>query len=331
MKNIKCFVSMRTDVKHTNVVDSPLYVPVYCGAAFEKEKDSAILGDDTGDQISDKKEYLSEFTVQYWVWKNVQIDYYGLCHYRRYLAFQVPHIIPREADGLYRIPYLNKFFSEKLGLLDVETQMREIEKYDLLVNESVAVRHMPNINGQQETVYDHWKTAGSMLLDTNYIDYMLEIIQQRRPDVYDAACQYMFGGLTRGYNCYIMRAELFNSLNEFQFCILDGLREYAEVHEISLSIKRTYGFIGEILYGIYIYYLLKQDKYRVKELPLVLIKNTAVGNESIIKSFVGIGELWIIHYLRKIWNVVLPYGTRRRMYIDRLEKTLAVIWDKYRR
>ena len=30
---------------------------------------------------------FNELTVQYWAWKNVQADYYGLCHYRRYLSF----------------------------------------------------------------------------------------------------------------------------------------------------------------------------------------------------------------------------------------------------
>ena len=44
-------------------------------------------GDDTGDNISDLAKYFSELSVQYWAWKNVDADYYGLCHYRRYLSF----------------------------------------------------------------------------------------------------------------------------------------------------------------------------------------------------------------------------------------------------
>lgn len=38
------------------VVDNPLYVPVRCGAALdENDKGNAIMGDNTGDNISEKR------------------------------------------------------------------------------------------------------------------------------------------------------------------------------------------------------------------------------------------------------------------------------------
>ena len=64
------------------VVDNPLYVPVRCGAALdENDKGNAIMGDNTGDNISEKRISFCEYTVQYWAWKNYDADYYGLCHY----------------------------------------------------------------------------------------------------------------------------------------------------------------------------------------------------------------------------------------------------------
>lgn len=315
MKNIRCFVSMRTDMQNVNIVNNSLYVPMFCGATFMEHQNTEIFRDDVEINISDKKEYLSEFTIQYWAWKNAKADYIGLCHYRRYLAFDISSMIPKEKDGMYRIPYLNNFFIEKMGIHRIQKQAELIEQYDLVVNEAANVCQMPNLSGYKNKVYDHWKTADGILLDADYIDYMIEVIKQRTPEVYESAMKYLFGSKHRGFNCYFMKKELFDGLNSFQFSILKGLAEYVHRGNIPLKIKRTYAFIGEILYGIYIQYLIDQKKYKIKELPLALIQNTYKGNEGLVKSISGLTKLWIIHFMRIIWNILLPYGSKRRTYL----------------
>lgn len=315
MKKIKCFVSMRTDMDNVNIIENPLYFPMFCGATFLHDENSKISRDDVNLNISDKKEYLSEFTIQYWAWKNAQADYIGLCHYRRYLAFDISPLIPQEKDGLYRIPYLNKFFINKMGIDQEKKQIEIIEQYDLIVNEATSIYHMPNLKGYQKCVYDHWKTADGILLDADYIDYMIEIIKLDTPEIYEAAMNYLYGTKHRGFNCYIMKSVLFDGLNKFQFKILKNLGKYVKERNIPLKIRRTYAFIAEILYGIYIEYLIEQKRYKIKELPLVLILNTYKGNESMIKSVLGLVKLWIIHYMRKVWNILLPYGSKRRTFL----------------
>ena len=315
MKRIKCFISMRTDMKNVNYVNNPLYIPIFCGAIFLDKKDEGIIRDDVGINISNKKEYLSEFTVQYWAWKNVKTDYIGLCHYRRYLAFDISPIVPKEIDGLYRVPFLNDFFADKMGISQANKQAKLIEQYDLILNESVSVSQLPNLKGHQKNVYDHWKTADGILFDADYIDYMLEVIKQKDREIYKTAVRYLSGTMHRGFNCYIMTSELFDGLNRFQFTILQGLEEYVHSKKIPLKIKRTYAFIGEILYGIYTQYLIEQNQYRIKELPLVLVQNTYRGNESVIKSLLGLLRLWIVHFMRKLWNIFLPYGSQRRKFL----------------
>ncbi|MCL2520879.1 MAG: DUF4422 domain-containing protein, partial [Spirochaetaceae bacterium] len=87
MKDIKIFVSHRIDLD-SEVIDNPLFVPVRCGAVYDKRENKPdIIGDDTGDNISEKRLSYNELTVMYWAWKNVKADYYGLCHYRRYFSF----------------------------------------------------------------------------------------------------------------------------------------------------------------------------------------------------------------------------------------------------
>ena len=76
-KKIAIFVSHRIDLK-SMVIDNPLYVPVRCGAALdENDEGNVIMGDNTGDNISEKRISFCEYTVQYWAWKNYDADYYG--------------------------------------------------------------------------------------------------------------------------------------------------------------------------------------------------------------------------------------------------------------
>lgn len=75
--DIKIFVSHRIDLD-AETIDNPLYVNVRCGAVFDKRENVDMLGDDTGDNISEKRDMYNELTVQYWAWKNVEADYYGL-------------------------------------------------------------------------------------------------------------------------------------------------------------------------------------------------------------------------------------------------------------
>ena len=72
--------------------DDPIYVPVHVGRRAwltahpgEESELLAYVGDDSGDNISDQNCYYSELTGMYWVWKNSDADYIGICHYRRYL------------------------------------------------------------------------------------------------------------------------------------------------------------------------------------------------------------------------------------------------------
>ena len=82
--NIKIFVSHRID-NEAETIDNPLYVNVRCGAVYDKRENIDMLGDDTGDNISEKSESFNELTVQYWAWKKSL--YQILC---KFLNFRIP-------------------------------------------------------------------------------------------------------------------------------------------------------------------------------------------------------------------------------------------------
>jgi hypothetical protein len=77
-----------------------MLVPVQVNSATAAKRMN-MAHDDDGDNISLKNPHYCELTAQYWEWKNVEADYYGLCHYRRFLCFNVP-----SDANLYLKPYL---------------------------------------------------------------------------------------------------------------------------------------------------------------------------------------------------------------------------------
>lgn len=69
-----------------------IYLPIHVGRALSKNQTEManMIGDDTGDNISEKNLKYCELTAQYWAWKNLHdVEYVGFCHYRRYFPQEI--------------------------------------------------------------------------------------------------------------------------------------------------------------------------------------------------------------------------------------------------
>ena len=64
--------------------EDPVYLPVQVGAAGRESL--GFQRDDEGENISAKNPNYCELTGLYWAWKNLDADYIGLVHYRRYFS-----------------------------------------------------------------------------------------------------------------------------------------------------------------------------------------------------------------------------------------------------
>lgn len=72
--------------KPCDVYNDSVYTPIHVGKEISKfnHEMQNFIGDNTGVNISDKNSYYCELTALYWAWKNVDCEYIGFCHYRRY-------------------------------------------------------------------------------------------------------------------------------------------------------------------------------------------------------------------------------------------------------
>lgn len=319
---IKIFVSRRLDVNST-VVSNSIYIPVICGAVYVKNKIQTIkiLGDNTGENISSRRNSFCEFTVQYWAWKNAEADYYGLCHYRRYLTFASKRFKTNCQKQIME-GILDDFAIKKYDLLEEKKMCHIIEENDVVVNEAADVNKIPTPIGFQHSVYNHWAAHGDMFFDKRVLSLLLETIHRLCPQYDTAATEYLQGKWHRGYNCYVMKKEIFFQMCQFQFTILFDLEKQLEKNGYAKKFERTLGYMGEIMYGIFIYYLQKQGIYKIKEVQLVYFEQTVLP-DSILQYLCDKIIFWAKFRFENVGYKILPKGSRRRNFIKKIYFSLV--------
>ena len=102
--SVMCERDART-VKHFE--DVPWISKLQAGASLAQNR-IADIGDDTGESISALNAYYNELTGLYWVWKNTDYKYTGICHYRRRFESDVVllPLIRGEADVILPLPFV---------------------------------------------------------------------------------------------------------------------------------------------------------------------------------------------------------------------------------
>lgn len=306
--DIKIFVSRRIDVDSV-AVDNPLYIPVRCGAVFDTRGDSPFQGDNTGENISQKRLSFCELTVQYWAWKNLAADYYGLCHYRRYLSFAARDY-RADDHGLVPRAALSHAEMERFGLLDGETMAAEIAQYDLVVPRPAPVDQMPLPHGRARTVRQLWEAYDGIFFEKKVIDRMFSLIGELAPEYGAAAREYFDGGLHRGYNCYVMRRELFDRLCRFQFPIMEAIEQELDTTGYTDEMRRTPAYVGEMLFGVFLHQVIEHEGRRVRQRQL------AAFGETRPLSGLALAGQYVRHTLdRAVRAAVKPFfplGSKRR-------------------
>lgn len=303
---IKIFVSNRLDINSVQIPNDIFY-PVNCGAVFG-DGSSNIQGDNTGDNISNMRDKLGEFTVQYWAWKNINLDYYGLCHYRRYLSFS-DHVYKHASyRQMCQEAFLNRNSISQYGLDNADKIRKTICQYDIIVNESVDIRHIYTPQGIKHTVYEHWKAHDGIFINKDVLPIFLETIKILFPEYYQSACDYFNGYMHRGYNCYVMRKDIFQQLCRFQFGVIFALQNNKIILDAP---QRTLGYLGEMMYGIYVHHLQNNSGYRIRELPLIYFEQTELPKNKL--SYYCQKMLYLCRFSSESVGLkLLPMGSYRR-------------------
>lgn len=268
--------------KPAPLVKTEIFEPIQAGRTIEREPsrkgifteeeinwlENNMIGDNTGDNISPLNRYFAENTALYWIWKNTDSPYVGMCHYRRFLSLNDNTHYPLITYPSMRfrhlgIKHLYKYAKEFLHDLELEKKyiMPWFATHDILVAEPLKTN-----------VYEQYKKE-HVISD---LDKALEIIRQKYPHMYDFAIEYVHSD-TGVYpsNLFITRREFLNSYAPWLFSILLPLYDDIKDEIINRDIEQKLGFayLSERLFTIYIKYHQKFNGLRVKEFPYALASN----------------------------------------------------------
>lgn len=269
--DIKIFVSHRID-QDSETIDNPLYIPVRCGAVFDQREGVTMLGDDTGDNISEKRMSFCELTVMYWAWKNMDADYYGFCHYRRYISFSDSSFMTADNhSGLLVEPYLSQSILNKYCLNNEKKMRSVIAQYDMITTPPEDVFFSGD--GHHESVLDLCKFR-IRDFDMDGVNKLIEIIKSKYPQYAEVTDEYFQGHYAKYYNCFIMRRDLFHEMCSFVFPVLFELEKSLSSENYNQWKTRMPGFMAENLIGIFYLYLKKRNAYQICEKDLIFLQQT---------------------------------------------------------
>ena len=264
MGNIKILISCH---KQSIVPDSEIMLPIEVGADLRSRHIEGYIQDNTGDNISAKNKMYCELTAQYWAWKNLDADYYGFFHYRRYLNF---------SENKYSLDSWQNITEERLNdtclkkyNLNDDCIRNLVETYDLVLSEEKNVAKMPDRNA---SVYEQYKNGRS--LNIRDLDLVRDIIAAKYPDYLDTFEDVMKGRKTCLCNMYIMKKELFHEYMSWLFNILFEFEKQTDMSKYTVEGYRTPGHLAERLLTVFCWYMEKKKSLRVKRLQTVLFLKT---------------------------------------------------------
>ncbi|MGN0361336.1 MAG: DUF4422 domain-containing protein [Bilifractor sp.] len=210
--------------KKCEVPSDPVYLPLHVGA--EGKESFGFTGDNTGDNISTKNPVYCELTGLYWAWKNLDCDYLGLVHYRRYFTLK------------------SKREQKKLGLL--QSVLTGDELRGLLVKYRVLVpkrRHY-----YIETVYSHYAHT----FDGSQLDHTREILVRMYPDYVSEFDRFMKQTSAYIFNMFVMPKDLADAYFAWLFSILSELEKVVDTSGMTPFDARYAGRVSERLFNVWL-------------------------------------------------------------------------------
>ena len=239
MKNIKIIVATH---KKYQMPEDKMYIPVQVGAEG-KEKIEGYQPDNVGENISNKNPYFCELTGLYWAWKNMDSDYIGLVHYRRY--FTESGKIPKDENSKFNI-LLNKEEVEK-KLEDADVILPQKRKYYI------------------ENLYDHYKHT--MYIEP--LDETRKIIEEKYPEYLEEFDKLHKRTSAHMFNMFIMKKEILNEYCNWLFDILFELEKRIDVSQYDAFHARFFGRVSELLLDVWI----NKNNINYKEVKVIDMQN----------------------------------------------------------
>ena len=192
-------------------------------------------------------------------------------------------------------------------------------EHSFLFLRGASVKNILVKGGYPKTVRELWEAHHNLFIDKKYIDILLSAIKEYSPGYYKSAVGYFNSDIHYGFNCFVMKKEFFLRLCDFQFPVLFKLENQIKNEHYTGLMERLPGYLGEIMYGIFIYHLINVEHVKYKELPAVFFATTEKVSGTVDYMYRWLREN-LKSYIGEMSLSILPRGTKRRQYIKQLFK-----------
>ena len=209
--------------KEYNMPNDSLYLPI-CVGIGKNDLRGKYQTDDSGENISDKNILYCELTALYWAWKNLNCDYVGLAHYRRYLT-------------------------EKKNSKDIEDVLTRKRVEELLTNHDVILPHKKRY---RQTVAEHYINCIKSRKEAHkmHLKLLRETIEEMSPEYVVEYDKTMNGHEAHMLNMFVMTKENLDDYCEWLYKILFALEK--KIYENNVYFDRIMGAFSEFLLDVWI-------------------------------------------------------------------------------
>lgn len=301
--------------KPAELVSGGVYTPIHAGRSriedavkkgLLRERDKQwmlenTLGDNTGENISDKNNHYSELTAHYWAWKNyAQLDspnYIGFVHYRRGFLLSSE---PRQGAVRF-LSTLDEQIREEIN----DTSRLELGKYQLYAPEARQAYRLKPDEGRYSLKTNPKEPCRVIekIPSQKGLAEALDYVASRYPEHEKYLRAYLEGRYAYQWNMAIFRRDIFFDYANYVFDVLQHVEKYVESSDFNSADQRFIGYLGEHLTGAFIFEKVKLRR-AVKEIPTYFVRGTR--NRVLLQpsdASRGCGKLkWLRRKLLFMWD-----------------------------
>jgi hypothetical protein len=264
----KLYLAVAYHKEHFTLNETKKYFnPIHVGKANSK-LELGIDSDDGKDSISSKNANYCELTALYHMWKNVDSDYYGLMHYRRYFSLNEDNLIFKKVKFFMKLLFSKDLAFHQIKLQkdtnDFISNMESLHNHieDLLLTHDILLPkkvQLYKLNMKEYYGYVH------NIEDYNKIE---SLIIAKYPEMEQAVFESANLKEMYAYNMFITNKEVFQDYMEWLFDILfEFEKDYKFIGNIYQD--RVFGFLSERMLNIYLTY--NKTNIKIKELNTIMV------------------------------------------------------------
>lgn len=229
-KDIKIFVVTH---KPAHIPADQIYIPIHVGD--QEFFLNNMVRDDNGYNIAEYNPFINECTAMYWIWKNVNCDYVGINHYRRY--------------------FLKNGYESMTNILNAKMINQIMDNYDVIL--------APKYYTYFRTVEEHLSCD---VCNSEGIEIARQVLKQYQPKYLETFNEVFRNNSIYRCNLFVMSKQNFDKYCEWLFSFILKVSDAIDVTNYDSYSKRMAGFLAERMLTVW----LITSNLKIKELPFLV-------------------------------------------------------------